>query len=52
MQSVADRVCSSNELAEELKNVPPQKFYKFGMVGLDTLIGEFGEGDFIVIAGE
>ena len=47
-----DRIVSSKELADELSKLPPQKFFKSGLEGLDTLLKGFAEGDFIVVAGE
>ena len=49
--SGSDRVISSVELKEELSKLPPQIAFKSGLVGLDTLIGGFAEGDFIIVSG-
>lgn len=46
-----DRIISSKELSEELKNAPPQRFFKTGMTYMDKLIGGFSEGDLIVLGG-
>jgi replicative DNA helicase len=47
----SDRVISSVELRAELAKLPVQIAFKTGMEGIDTLIGGFAEGDFIIISG-
>ena len=48
---VDDRVVSSVELSEELKNTPEQQFFKTGLGFTDKLIGGFAEGDLVVLGG-
>lgn len=50
-QNIDDQVVSSHDVREELKNLPPQRFFPTGMKYLDELTGQFAEGDFVVIGG-
>ena len=46
-----DKVVTSKELSDELKNAPPQKFFESGNPFLDYAIGGFAEGDLIIVGG-
>lgn len=46
-----DRIVTSHELLEELKNAPPQQSFQSGHKFLDELIGGFAEGDLVIIGG-
>ena len=47
-----DQVISARDLKKELENAPKQQFFKSTFEGLDTLLGGFAEGDFVVVGGE
>ena len=47
-----DRVVSSHELIDELKNTEPQKHFETGYYHLDSMTKGFKEGDLIILSGE
>ena len=46
-----DRIVSSHELIDELKNTEPQKHFETGYYHLDNMTKGFAEGDLVILSG-
>ena len=47
----SDKVVSSHSFYQAIKKLPPEKLIKFGIRGLDAIIGGFSLGNLVVVSG-